>query len=94
MSKRLKEAELEASRLTTAEWAHIALFGADFFFAGMIVFPAAIYCDTFCTNAALVGIGPGLLIGLFCSKILTRARAVVPKHDVDAIVAVQVHNFH
>ena len=34
---RLKAAELEASRLTNAEWAHIALFGADFFFAGMMV---------------------------------------------------------
>lgn len=74
---RLKAAELEASRLTKAEWAHIALFGADFFFAGMIVFPAAMYCESICANIVLLAIGPGLLMGLFCSKILTRARAVV-----------------
>ena len=72
---RLERAEAEAGTLSTAEWAHLALVGFDFCFAGFVVFPAA--ANNNMLGEAGLGILPGAGVAFVARCVLAPARAAV-----------------
>lgn len=77
---RLAAAEAEAKRLSTAEWAHVALLAFDFFFAAAFVFSSA-------TGAIFVGTLPGATIAIFVRFVLPPARTAMLRKQRTSSVA-------